>query len=298
VIGLFALACGGCAETGRPQALADDEGTIEQVPSLGLVLVVHDGWGEASPDDVAQVLASAAATLLEHAPGGVAHPVSVRPCAASGRCAEAPFNTFDGVRFIVELAAIGLHWDGYAYEFAHELCHVLATSGAVAASPEPLATAWAFHERANRWFEEAICETASLFALRRMAEVWAHRPPFPNWRPYASALGEYAEARLREPARQLPKDTSLAALYADNAARLRELPVDRPFEDIVSLRLLPMFEDDPSRWEALTRLRGSDPSAWDDLGGLLATWRARVSEPHRELVDAIAHELGVAKPEP
>ena len=37
----------------------------------------------------------------------------------------------------------------------------------------------------NLWFEETICEVASLFALEKLALEWNQSAPYANWKPYA-----------------------------------------------------------------------------------------------------------------
>ena len=67
----------------------------------------------------------------------------------------------------------------YAYQFAHEFCHVLSGYEGLEGNP-------------NNWFHETICELASVFTLRRMAERWPTHPPYPNWAGYSKHLLEYA----------------------------------------------------------------------------------------------------------
>ena len=61
--------------------------------------------------------------------------------------------------FTVFLAARDDYWCQFAYQFSHELCHVLSDYERLGEGP-------------NGWFHEAICELASVFTLRRMAERW------------------------------------------------------------------------------------------------------------------------------
>ena len=49
---------------------------------------------------------------------------------------------------------------------------------------------------ATFWFEETICEVASLFALEKMAMEWNQSAPHPNWKPYAVEFKKYAEQRI------------------------------------------------------------------------------------------------------
>src|SRR5450759_2591810 len=51
----------------------------------------------------------------------------------------------------VELNVEGPYWAQFAFQFGHEMCHVLCEYGDY---PNP-----------NKWFEETLCETASLFVL-------------------------------------------------------------------------------------------------------------------------------------
>ena len=59
--------------------------------------------------------------------------------------------------YLVRLNTGDRHWAQHAYQFAHEFTHILAN--------------YDEHERRNKWFEESICEMASLFVLRRMSET-------------------------------------------------------------------------------------------------------------------------------
>ena len=58
-------------------------------------------------------------------------------------------------------------WAKFGYQFSHEFCHVLSNYENLKANP-------------NNWFHEAICELASVFTLRRMAERWPTHPPYPQ----------------------------------------------------------------------------------------------------------------------
>ena len=55
-----------------------------------------------------------------------------------------------------------------AYQFAHEFCHILCNFD----------DDW----KGNNWFEETMCETSSLFVLRRLSKEWEERPPYPAWK--------------------------------------------------------------------------------------------------------------------
>lgn len=66
--------------------------------------------------------------------------------------------------FIIQLTSRGRHWAQFAYQFSHEFCHALSDYERLRDNP-------------NNWFHEALCELASVFTLRRMAERWPTCPP-------------------------------------------------------------------------------------------------------------------------
>lgn len=72
-------------------------------------------------------------------------------------------------------------WAKYAYQFAHEYCHHQIFSNFINSYDQ------------FGWFEESLCELASIHSLKYMAEEWRNNPPYSNWRSYSSSLDEYAD---------------------------------------------------------------------------------------------------------
>ena len=66
-------------------------------------------------------------------------------------------------QFVIRLNCPDLHWANFAYQFTHELCHVVTNYRA---------------ENRQAWFDEVICELASIATLRLMAKSWRVCPPF------------------------------------------------------------------------------------------------------------------------
>ncbi|HEX8916479.1 MAG TPA: hypothetical protein VF796_29275 [Humisphaera sp.] len=237
--------------------------------------VAAKGWaGDDGKDDVRAVLKSAAAQILRHVPDAEAPRVRVGP--GSG-----PITWFkrdpDGA-IVVKLNAGSRCWAQYAYQFAHETTHILC--------------GYREGEQANLWFEETMCEAGSLFALRRMAEVWATDPPYRNWRSYSKSLSEYADERMK--AHRLPAGTKLSKWYLENAEALRANPTGRERNSAVAIALLPLIEAEPEHaWTALRHLndgRAKDPIPFDEY---LRRWHEHTPEAHRGFVKKVAAELGV-----
>ncbi len=67
------------------------------------------------------------------------------------------FKKGENGEHLIKLATEKLHWAQYAYQFSHEICHVLC--------------GYENDHQGNLWFEETLCETASLYCLRRMSSV-------------------------------------------------------------------------------------------------------------------------------
>ena len=172
----------------------------------------------------------------------------------------------------VRLATGQTYWCQYAFQFAHEFCHILCD----------------YREggKENKWFEESICEMASLFALRRMAEVWRSDPPYPNWRDYSSALAKYAEERLEK--HELPAGTTLAAWYEQHAEELRKEPCIREKNGVVAGVFLPLFEEQPEHWEAVGYLNAEELNGPRGFQEYLQDWHRNVPEKHKPFVRRIA----------
>ena len=113
--------------------------------------------------------------------------------------------------FVIQLTARDLEWSQFAYQFSHEFCHVLSNYENLKANP-------------NNWFHEAICELASVFTLRRMAERWQTNPPYPNWADYVAALRDYSEKRLSRQRVQLPRGVTLQSWLSSGVVTQKRVP--------------------------------------------------------------------------
>src|SRR5579862_1995209 len=167
------------ATVGTLLLLAAAAGGQDATPPALEIRVAKEGWGEAPAPDVEAVLRSASETLLPRFPG-------LRlPVIEVSRSQGDPITLFErgpAGEIRVRLDVEGFLWARFAFQFSHELGHVLC---GFEEYPNP-----------NLWFEETICEVASLYALGRMAEVWSRRPPYENWKSYAPQLKKYRDERI------------------------------------------------------------------------------------------------------
>lgn len=187
-------------------------GHVFAAPAALTITVDRVNWGGASQQEIEAVVRSAAGEIWKHCPASQLDPVRVY------RRTDYPqidFRRDSKGRISIGLATGDTYWSQYAYQFAHEFCHALAQHSDAAKRGRRT------DGSANLWFEESLCETASLFALRRMAATWRTAPPYPQWRSYAKALADYASERLADKKHQLPDGETFATWFQKNEPALR-----------------------------------------------------------------------------
>lgn len=240
------------------------------------VRVADADWGDAEPARIAAVLEATARELAALFPGDAPMRVLVSPTSS------APMVLFQRTplgEHHVLLRARDANWAHYAYEFAHELGHVLTNYERHAR--DPLAAR-------HQWFEESLCEMLSVVALRRMAA----RVPDAAGAPYAG----FADLVLGEPHRRAAYGMDLSAWMRDNGAALRADPYQRKRNEAATMRLLEIFAGE-SRLKALAYLNLGELPAPATFRGYLEEWRDRTPEPLRPAVQEVLAAFGFGKSE-
>lgn len=234
-----------------------------------LEIRVEDGeWGGAKPEEIEALLYAVADTLLTHFPERQLNPIIVSPTRQGPIVfyQKGPKNEYQ-----VHLAAKGQRWAEYIYEFSHELFHILAHYENHA---PPSSTS-------NLWFEEALCESVSLYSLRQLSASWERLPPRQEWAGYAPTLRRFAGRVLNEPHRRLPAGTSLAQWFRENGPLLLENPHLRGKNELIANLFLPVLEHNQD-WQAVGFL---NPEAIQGNMGFydyLASWHSRTPPEHQE----------------
>lgn len=145
-----------------------------------------------------------------------------------------------GGEFRIRLHARDENWHLYAYEFAHELCHVMSNHDAHPAGDPP--------RQDNQSFE-TLCETASLFTCV-IAQRWKPSHPGPNGRAEADRLRRFFDLLVSEH-RRLPPDAPLAAWLQAHEDELRHNPYLREKNEVLANLLLPSSSAIRKTWRAL-----------------------------------------------
>jgi hypothetical protein len=245
------------------------------------IRVLPGDWGGAEREDVENLLQSVARELWVYFPGQRLNTIVVAP---TERHPVAGYAKGPQGEYFVYLSARGRHWSQYAYQFAHEFAHILSNyerNGHVLV-------------RRNQWFDESLCETASLFALRRLGASWlkGDTVPYPHWQAYGTAFQTYAQDLLSQPHRALPPKKMFAEWYQGNAGMLDHNPYGRERDELVAGMLLPLFEEYPEGWGALSYLNLEESDATGPFQAYLQNWHRNTPERHRPFVARIIELFG------
>lgn len=226
--------------------------------------LIKGDWGAAEADILA-VLYSSSEPLLEQFPDLEQTKINLEsqggPIVLYRRDPQGAYR--------VKLNVKGLYWSQYAYQFSHELCHILCR---YREGPN-----W------NGWFEEALCELASLYSLRAMGETWKTDAPYPNWRGYGKSLTQYAQDLVDET--KMPED--LSKWYRFHREALQDKATDRAKNRVVAVALLPLFEEAPDLWKAIASINAI-PDREVDFPEFLREWHKVAPQPQREGVAKVA----------
>ena len=240
-----------------------------------LTILVSGEWGVARAADIEKLLLDAASHIngllrspwlgqINVIPSDLGHPwVSLRS------------SRTDPITVL--LSARQRKWAKYAYQFAHEFCHVLSGYEDLEGNP-------------NNWFHETICELASVFTLRRMAERWPTHPPWPSCADYSKHLLEYAAERQKREEAHLPIGTTLPDWLSFHESGLRRDRYQRDKNALVAYALLPVFEALPAGWNAIRKF----PSSSGELKYYLSDWASAADLDDVPFVVRLADMLGHA----
>ena len=253
------------------------------LPAATLDIAVQDGgWGEGSAKEVRAIALAAAGEIARHCPHTRIGPIVVHH--RNDHPQTAWERTPDG-KIVVGIEARDRQCAQFAFQFAHEFCHVLATQS------NDWKRTWRADGKPNLWLEESFAEAASLFALRAMSRTWQRSAPFRNWRTYAPEFAAYAEERMRAHAALSHDD--FVRWFRRNESAMRRDPALRASNGIVAMQLLPLLEADPRAWEAVTFLNLGTRDCSQPLAAFLAEWRGNCPPALRPFVTKVAQLFGI-----
>ncbi len=170
-----------------PLGIAVGRANVPGVTLLTANLELGGDWGGSTSTDVAAVIKTMRTACL----AGVAlvsdrQPEKLRVDDQAGSNPSVWLHSdFPTTAWVVVIVGTR-DWCNLAYQFGHELGHVLCNSWEPDAAPR----------NPCQWIEEALVEAFSLRGLGRMADDWERAPPFPNDNAYAGSIRSYRETIL------------------------------------------------------------------------------------------------------
>ena len=232
---------------------------MADVTASPLLIIEKGNWGATSFRTVRAVLKSAFDVLLDVFGRLPDAPVHV------ARWSQDPRVFYDYRPYEIRISARDTYWCQYVYQFSHELCHVMTNFDR-------------HREHKHKWFEESLCELASLFVLHRLATVWKEHPPAEiiDAVEFAPHFRTYTDDTAAKYPRICSGDSQ--KWLSENIDSLEAYPYERKLNGTIAVLLLDRFIEDPSLWRDCGWLDHWDPSANVTFREYLDSWAALLHE--------------------
>ncbi len=233
-------------------------------------------WGEAQIVDLQKLLESVVHVMDSYFASKIDFDITVAYDQINGPMVL--YARGNNGEYQVLLSSKDRFWAQHSYQFSHEYCHI--RTNYIEGNPK------------IKWFEETICELASLFTLRRMSEVWKISPPNTNWHDYSASLYEYAENRINDVKFNLPEGIEFLDWFKASLGSLERNPYTRETNTIIAIKLLPIFEDNPKLWRAMTYFNSWDAKDVDDIYQCFDNWLSCIPAELKPVVSVLVGVFG------
>jgi hypothetical protein len=161
-------------------------------------------------------------------------------------------------------------WTKLAYQFGHELGHVMANSWRPHAKPK----------QPCQWIEEALVEAFSVRGLGRLAESWKQNPPFAGDDAFGDSISNYRRNIIQNYAAladQQGLSHDAGKWFSDHHGEI-EKPGLNPFAQAFCVSVLDEYERAPSCLEALGALNRWPGRTGIPIDEYLRQWEASCAE--------------------
>ena len=188
-------------------------------------------------------------------------------------------KTKDG-KYRIGLSANNRNWCQYVFQFAHELGHIIC--------------GFKEGDQSNQWFEESICEAASLFALQQIASTWEVSPPHTDWKAYAVEFKNYRKQRVLDSS--YPENFHLASWWEQNRSILSRNSSLRKENLWIAITLLHLIEKDPDvAWSACGWLNHCKRKEFKSFENYLKDWKNTCQNfEQKEFVQKVMRAFGLS----
>jgi hypothetical protein len=158
-------------------------------------------------------------------------------------------------------------WCQLAYQFGHELGHVMCNSWDHKSIPRPPC----------QWLEESLVEAFTIRGLGRLAESWESDPPFQDGAAFAVSIQQYRKD-LIDKYDQLTPDEDLASWFHKHRIRLAGAGGESDAEGPMMLNILRELEANNACVEDLGALNRWPERSAVTINDYLTLWERSCSE--------------------
>lgn len=236
--------------------------------------LVKDGWGDCQIDDLALIL-NGVIYKYQH--------IIDKSRYTKDTCRIQPredhpfcFNIMNGFQGI-ELSAKDRNYCQYVYQFAHEYCHFLVNRDNKG-------------ERTGAyWFEETICELASIYMLRLMEKQWETTPPYKIWQSYYTSYKEYADEIINRASNKI--DKPLREWISERLELLHGPEYQREIYTAIAVNIMDIFFENPNLWNIITYIKEVDRLEYTTFENFIKSLYAILPDdlkmPFKKLMDRL-----------
>ncbi len=204
------------------------------------ILISKKGWGYAIIEEILSVIISSAKLFKENISEVNLNKkmIYVAHCRFHETQLYSPHFVISADNNYIFLLTENHYWCQYAYQFTHEYCHHLIESNFV------------YNIDKFGWFEEAICELASLHSLIQMSADWKEHPAVPERFDYAPEFEIYANKIISKYEDQIVQPVN--ELIKHNIYELSNNRYLRYLTGLIAVSLFPLFKEKPALWDCVT----------------------------------------------
>lgn len=165
-------------------------------------------------------------------------------------------------------------WNQCAYQFSHEYCHFLIPGDV---------------QSKLRWFEESLCELASLYFLPLVGIQWSISPPYESWADYSPYFLSYIEKRKRN-----YEEFNLDFNDSENPIieKFYKSPYQRKLNRYAALQIEPIFNENPKLWSCVPLLCEIPDGL--DFEDSLKSWFSLAPSEHQSSIEKIANVFSLS----
>ena len=164
-------------------------------------------------------------------------------------------------------------WSRLAYQFGHELGHVLCNSWDSASKPQP----------PSQWLEESLVEAFSIRGLGRLASSWESDPPFTGDNAFGAAIRQYQKNVIDGYAKAVDRKsyTDLAGWFREARTNLERRGMGlNPMEGPAILAIQSELEKDDAYVADMGALNRWPQRSAVPIEEYLALWETSCKELH------------------